>query len=37
MKKAFEKVGEVIEVRLLKDFLINKNRGFAFVRFVSKD
>lgn len=37
VKKAFEKVGEVVEVRLLKDPSTNKNRGFAFVRFASKD
>lgn len=37
LKKAFEKVGEVVEVRLLKDPLTNKNRGFAFVRFATKD
>uniref|UniRef100_A0A803NB38 RRM domain-containing protein n=1 Tax=Chenopodium quinoa TaxID=63459 RepID=A0A803NB38_CHEQI len=37
VKKTFEKVGEVVEVRLLKDTLTNKNRGFAFVRFATKD
>lgn len=37
LKKAFEKAGEVVEVRLLKDPLTNKNRGFAFVRFATKD
>lgn len=37
VKKAFEKVGEVVEVRLLKDPSTNKNRGFAFVRFATKD
>lgn len=37
VKTAFEKVGEVVEVRLLKDPSTNKNRGFAFVRFATKD
>ncbi|KAK9670614.1 hypothetical protein RND81_13G213000 [Saponaria officinalis] len=37
VKKAFETVGEVVEVRLLKDPSTNKNRGFAFVRFATKD
>ncbi|KAJ6839908.1 heterogeneous nuclear ribonucleoprotein Q-like [Iris pallida] len=37
VKKVFEKVGEVLEVRLHKDFTTNKNKGFAFVKFASKD
>ncbi|GAB4847514.1 hypothetical protein Ancab_026573 [Ancistrocladus abbreviatus] len=37
VRKAFEKVGEVVEVRLLKDPSTNKNRGFAFVRFATKE
>ncbi|KAL2906718.1 Heterogeneous nuclear ribonucleoprotein Q [Bienertia sinuspersici] len=37
VRKAFEKVGDVLEVRLLKDPSTNKNRGFAFVRFSTKD
>ncbi|GMH24017.1 hypothetical protein Nepgr_025860 [Nepenthes gracilis] len=37
VKKAFEKVGEVVEVRLLKDPSTNKNRGFAFVTFATKE
>ncbi|KAL9229633.1 hypothetical protein vseg_005081 [Gypsophila vaccaria] len=37
VKKAFEMAGEVVEVRLLKDPSTNKNRGFAFVRFATKD
>ncbi|KNA12001.1 hypothetical protein SOVF_129830 isoform A [Spinacia oleracea] len=37
VKKTFEKVGDVVEVRLLKDPSTNKNRGFAFVRFATKD
>ncbi|RWW65234.1 hypothetical protein BHE74_00027473 [Ensete ventricosum] len=34
LKMTFEKVGEVVEVRLHKDFVTNKNKGFAFVKFV---
>ncbi|XP_074294553.1 uncharacterized protein LOC141622420 isoform X1 [Silene latifolia] len=37
LKMAFEKVGEVVEVRLLKDSCTNKNRGCGFVRFATKD
>ncbi|XP_008802868.2 nucleolin-like [Phoenix dactylifera] len=37
IKKAFEKIGEVVEVRLHKDFATNKNKGFAFVKFSSKE
>lgn len=37
LKKAFEKVGEVVEVRLHKDFATNKNKGFAFVKFANKE
>ncbi|KAH9609063.1 hypothetical protein KSS87_021823 [Heliosperma pusillum] len=37
LKLAFEKVGEVVEVRLLKDSCTNKNRGCGFVRFATKD
>ncbi|XP_020582085.1 nucleolin-like [Phalaenopsis equestris] len=37
LRKAFEKVGEVVEVRLHKDFATNKNKGFAFVKFASKE
>ncbi|KAL9260965.1 Heterogeneous nuclear ribonucleoprotein Q-like protein [Drosera capensis] len=37
LRKAFEKVGDVVEVRLLKDPVTGKNRGFAFVRFATKE
>nr|XP_029123034.1 heterogeneous nuclear ribonucleoprotein Q [Elaeis guineensis] len=37
IKKAFEKIGEVVEVRLHKDFATNKNKGFAFVTFSNKE
>ena len=37
VKKEFEKVGEVVEVRILKDFTTNKNKGFAFVKFATKE
>ncbi|GAB2282816.1 hypothetical protein Dimus_017352 [Dionaea muscipula] len=37
IKRAFEKVGEVVEVRLLKDPATDKSRGFAFVRFATKE
>ncbi|ONK72154.1 uncharacterized protein A4U43_C04F16350 [Asparagus officinalis] len=37
VKKEFEKVGEVVEVRILKDFVTNKNKGFAFVKYATKE
>ncbi|KAG0459078.1 hypothetical protein HPP92_022206 [Vanilla planifolia] len=37
LKKAFEKVGEVVEVRLHRDYATNKNKGFAFVKFAKKE
>ncbi|KAL5993461.1 hypothetical protein ACLOJK_014386 [Asimina triloba] len=37
VRKAFEKVGDVVEVRLLKNPLTNKNKGFAFVKFATKE
>ncbi|XP_072987159.1 uncharacterized protein [Typha latifolia] len=37
IKKVFEQIGEVVEVRLHKDFVTNKNKGFAFVKFSSKE
>ncbi|GAB2213604.1 hypothetical protein Droror1_Dr00017915 [Drosera rotundifolia] len=37
LRKAFQKVGDVVEVRLLKDPVTGKNRGFAFVRFATKE
>ncbi|KAI3977726.1 hypothetical protein MKX01_009611 [Papaver californicum] len=35
LMEVFKKVGEVIEVRLVKSKYSNKNKGFAFVRFAS--
>ncbi|XP_078445763.1 uncharacterized protein LOC144714847 [Wolffia australiana] len=37
VRKAFEAVGVVEEVRLHKDFATNKNKGFAFVKFAEKE
>ncbi|CAN6463665.1 unnamed protein product [Victoria cruziana] len=37
IKKAFEGIGKIVEVRLHKDFLTNKNKGFAFVQFSTKE
>lgn len=37
LRRAFEKVGEVVEVRLHKDYATNKNKGFAFVKFANKE
>ncbi|KAL6993452.1 hypothetical protein U1Q18_011569 [Sarracenia purpurea var. burkii] len=37
VKKAFEKIGEVVEVRLNKNTSTNKNKGYAFVKFGTKE
>ncbi|XP_051205620.1 uncharacterized protein [Lolium perenne] len=37
IRKVFGQVGDVVEVRLHKDFLTNRNKGFAFVKFASKE
>ncbi|KAM0835052.1 hypothetical protein ACQ4PT_063170 [Festuca glaucescens] len=37
IRKLFGQVGDVVEVRLHKDFSMNKNKGFAFVMFASKE
>ncbi|KAF6154601.1 hypothetical protein GIB67_022336 [Kingdonia uniflora] len=37
IKEVFEKVGEVIEVRLHRNPLTKKNRGYAFVKFADKE
>ncbi|CAL5409781.1 unnamed protein product [Camellia sinensis] len=37
VKKAFENIGEVVEVRLNKDPSTNKNKGYAFVKFATKE
>ncbi|KAF7828946.1 nucleolin-like isoform X1 [Senna tora] len=33
LKKVFEKIGEVVDVRLHKNSSTNKNKGYAFVKF----
>ncbi|KAJ7555715.1 hypothetical protein O6H91_05G052000 [Diphasiastrum complanatum] len=35
LKKVFERVGEVKEVRLMKSFHTGKNKGFAFVQYAT--
>lgn len=37
VRKVFEKIGEVVEVRLHKNLSTNKNKGYAFVKFASKE
>lgn len=37
IRKVFEKVGPVVEIRLHKDLATNKNKGFAFVKFAEKE
>eukprot|EP00262_Sarcandra_glabra_P010038 TRINITY_DN248_c0_g1_i1.p1 TRINITY_DN248_c0_g1~~TRINITY_DN248_c0_g1_i1.p1 ORF type:complete len:738 (-),score=151.75 TRINITY_DN248_c0_g1_i1:460-2673(-) len=37
LKKVFLKVGEVTEVRLMKNPVTQKNKGFAFIRFKTVD
>eukprot|EP00249_Psilotum_nudum_P024526 c29210_g1_i1 orf=697-3162(-) len=37
VKKAFESIGEVIEVRLRKNLKTGRNKGYAFVRFASAE
>lgn len=37
VKKVFERIGEVVEVRLHKDPSTNKNKGYAFVKFANKE
>ncbi|CAM0878382.1 unnamed protein product [Alopecurus aequalis] len=37
IRKVFRQVGDVVEVRLHKDFSTNRNKGFAFVKFASKE
>ncbi|KAK9285136.1 hypothetical protein L1049_024321 [Liquidambar formosana] len=37
VKKVFEKIGEIVEVRLHKNPLTNKNKGYAFVKFANKE
>ncbi|KAK3011621.1 hypothetical protein RJ639_011689 [Escallonia herrerae] len=37
LKKVFKHVGEVVEVRLHKDHSGSKNKGYAFVKFATKE
>ncbi|KAM0885313.1 hypothetical protein ACQ4PT_030403 [Festuca glaucescens] len=37
IRKVFGQVGDVVEVCLHKDFSTNRNKGFAFVMFASKE
>lgn len=37
VKKVFERIGEVVEVRLHKNSSSNKNKGYAFVKFANKE
>lgn len=37
LKKVFQYAGEVVDVRLHKDPSTNKNKGYAFVRFATKE
>ncbi|XXG60336.1 hypothetical protein AAC387_Pa04g2268 [Persea americana] len=37
VKKVFEKIGEVLEVRLHRNLQTNKNKGFAFVKFANQE
>ncbi|XVF15879.1 hypothetical protein REPUB_Repub09cG0194300 [Reevesia pubescens] len=36
VRQVFEKIGEVVEVRLHKNPTTNKNKGYAFVKFANK-
>ncbi|XP_022741379.1 nucleolin-like isoform X2 [Durio zibethinus] len=37
LRQVFEKIGEVVEVRLHKNPTTNKNKGYAFVKFANKE
>ena len=37
LRMVFERIGEVVEVRLHKDSSSNKNKGYAFVKFANKE
>ncbi|XP_061373720.1 uncharacterized protein LOC133316040 [Gastrolobium bilobum] len=37
LRKVFQRIGEVVEVRLHKDSSTNKNKGYAFVKFANKE
>ena len=35
LKKVFSKVGDIVEIRLVKNPQTHKNKGFGFVRFAT--
>lgn len=35
LRKVFQKVGEINELRLMKNFQTGKNKGYAFVRYAT--
>ncbi|KQK11934.1 heterogeneous nuclear ribonucleoprotein Q isoform X3 [Brachypodium distachyon] len=37
IRSVFGQVGDVVDVRLHKDLLTNRNKGFAFVKFATKE
>ncbi|KAI3498578.1 hypothetical protein L1887_34354 [Cichorium endivia] len=37
VKKAFQNVGEVVDIRMHNEVTSNKNKGYAFVRFADKE
>ncbi|GLT44597.1 hypothetical protein SLA2020_184830 [Shorea laevis] len=37
VRRVFKKIGEVVEVRLLRNPVTNKNKGYAFVKFATKE
>lgn len=37
VRRVFERIGEIIEIRLHRDFSTNKNKGYAFVKFANKE
>ncbi|KAL5557583.1 hypothetical protein UlMin_039819 [Ulmus minor] len=37
VRRVFEKAGEIVEIRLHKDHLTSKNKGYAFVEYTKKE
>ncbi|XP_031258468.1 nucleolin-like isoform X2 [Pistacia vera] len=37
VRKVFERIGDIAEVRLHKNFATNRNKGYAFVKFANKE
>ncbi|XP_048128146.1 nucleolin-like isoform X1 [Rhodamnia argentea] len=37
VRRVFERIGEIVEIRLHKEFSTNKNKGYAFVKFANKE